>query len=120
MTTYKYLSSDVVAVIDDDGISRMSGLASAVVPEGTEILPADPIPVTYQPLTAWQIRKVLNAHGLREQVEAAVAQSDQNTKDAWEFASSYERDNEILIGLATALGLTSEQLDAMFVEGATL
>ena len=44
MTTYKYLSADIVAVIDEDGISRMSGLASALVPEGATIEPADPLP----------------------------------------------------------------------------
>ena len=40
MKTYKYLSDTVVAVIDEDGISRMSMLASAL-PEGTAIEPAD-------------------------------------------------------------------------------
>lgn len=43
MTTYKYITDTVVAVIDDDGISRMSGLVS-IVPEGATIEPADPIP----------------------------------------------------------------------------
>ena len=44
MKTYKYLSDAIVAVIDEDGLSRTSGLASALVPEGAEILPADPVP----------------------------------------------------------------------------
>lgn len=44
MKTYKYLSADVVAVFDEDGISRVSGLASALVPEGAAIEPADPVP----------------------------------------------------------------------------
>ena len=44
MPTYKYLYDDqrVVAVIDDDGISRMSCLAS-VLPENTTIEPADDV-----------------------------------------------------------------------------
>lgn len=43
MTTYKYTdaTNTVVHVIDDDGISRSSMLAS-LVPEGESIIPADP------------------------------------------------------------------------------
>ncbi len=45
MKTYKYTdaANTVVHVIDADGISRMSMLAS-VLPEGTEVQPADPPP----------------------------------------------------------------------------
>lgn len=41
MTTYKYTdeSNTVVAVYDEDDISRISGLASALVPEGTTVEP---------------------------------------------------------------------------------
>ena len=44
MKTYKYLTDTVVAVFDEDGISRTSGLSSALVPEGATIEPADPVP----------------------------------------------------------------------------
>ena len=45
MKTYKYIdaTNTVVHVIDEDGISRMSMMAS-VLPEGTAVLPADPPP----------------------------------------------------------------------------
>lgn len=41
MKTYKYLNAEIVAVIDEDGVSRCSMLAAAV-PDGETILPADP------------------------------------------------------------------------------
>jgi len=43
MTTYKYVSAanDIVHVIDGDGVSRKSMLASAV-PQGAAIIAADP------------------------------------------------------------------------------
>lgn len=41
MTTYKYITNEIVAVIDDDGVSRTSGLASVLVPDGAEIIPLD-------------------------------------------------------------------------------
>jgi len=44
MKTYKYITDDIVAVFDEDGISRTSGLVSAVVPEGALIAAADPAP----------------------------------------------------------------------------
>lgn len=45
MKTYKYtdVTNTVVHVIDEDGISRMSMLASAL-PEGIVVEPADPAP----------------------------------------------------------------------------
>ena len=51
MKTYKYISDTIVAVFDEDGISRMSGLVSAVVPEGALIAAADPVPEPIPALT---------------------------------------------------------------------
>lgn len=44
MTTYKWVNQakGVVAVIDDDGVCRASGLASVLVPEGASVIPAAP------------------------------------------------------------------------------
>jgi predicted component of type VI protein secretion system len=82
--------------------------------------PAD-IPVkTYAPLSAWQVRKVLTQFNLRVRVEAAISQADQNTKDAWQYASSFERDNEVLLAMGEALGMSDTQLDSMFEIGITL
>lgn len=55
MTTYKYTDKkqSVVYVIDDDGVSRISGLTSVLVPEGANVEPADiPPDPTYQELRA--------------------------------------------------------------------
>lgn len=53
MKTYQYTSAEnaVVAVIDEDGISRMSMLASAV-PQGVAIEPAPPVIITPAHLVA--------------------------------------------------------------------
>ena len=81
---------------------------------------SDAAPKTYAPLSAWQVRKVLTQFNLRAQVEGAIAQADANTKDAWLFANEFGRDNALLNAMAASLGLTSEQLDSMFLSGATL
>lgn len=77
--------------------------------------PPAPVPAEVTPL---QMRRALNAAGLRATVEAAVAADDQETKDAWEFASTIRRDNALLAGMGTALGLTTEQIDNLFRQAA--
>ena len=72
------------------------------------------------PLSAWQVRKVLTQFNLRTQVETAIANADQATKDAWNYANEYTRNSALLNSMATALGMTSSQLDSMFEVGATL
>ena len=73
-----------------------------------------------QPLSAWQVRKVLTQLNLRTQVENAITASDQATKDAWQYANEFRRDNVLLNNMATSLGLTAAQLDNMFTVGITL
>jgi hypothetical protein len=71
-------------------------------------------------LTPRQVRLVLNAAGLRANVEAAIAAADQNTKDMWSYSSVFLRSDPLLNSMATSLGLTSAQLDQLFIDGALL
>lgn len=73
-----------------------------------------------QPLSAWQVRKVLTQLGLRSQVETGVANADQDTKDAWQYAKEFERTSPVLVGMAQSLGISDKQLDDMFKLGITL
>jgi hypothetical protein len=70
-----------------------------------------PVPQT---ITPWQLRKALNQLGLRNAVEAAIAQADQDTKDGWEFATEFRRDDEMLNAMASALGISDSELDDIF------
>lgn len=62
MKTYQYASQDnnVVNVIDEDGVCRMSGLASALVPEGAEVLPYAAASRTYAQV--WEGIKAIRDH----------------------------------------------------------
>lgn len=74
-----------------------------------------------QSITARQARLALNQAGLRQQVEDAIANSnDQDLKDEWEYAQYIERKWPALIALTTGLGMTRQQLDNLFILGATL
>lgn len=67
-----------------------------------------------------QIRQALTRAGLRAGVEAAVAAGDQDIKDWWEFATEFQRGNTHVAAMATALGVTSRQLDDLWTLAASL
>lgn len=71
-------------------------------------------------VTPRQIRQALNAAGLRQQIEAGVTAADQDTKDWWEFATSFESDHPMVIGMCQALGVSDEQRAQVFQLAATL
>ena len=72
------------------------------------------------PLSARQVRLILTQFGYREAVEAGVSQSSQAVKDEWNYANEFFRNSPVLNGMAQAFGLTDEQVDAMFEQGALL
>lgn len=78
------------------------------------------VPAPIPTVSAWQIRKGLNASGLRDAVEAAVAAADQDTQDAWQYAKEFERDHPLVKSLAAGLGKTDTEIDALFALSATL
>jgi hypothetical protein len=95
-------------------------------PDGTwtstprEPLTVEQIRAQLQPLSAWQVRKVLTQFNLRTKVETAISNADQVTKDAWEYAGEFSRDDALLNSLCASLFLTNEQVDELFTVGITL
>lgn len=84
---------------------------------------ADPPPPPTPPITSVtprQARLALSAAGLLDKVNAAVAASDQATQITWEFASLIERGDPLMTSLGASLGLSSDQIDALFTQAATL
>jgi hypothetical protein len=69
----------------------------------------------------WQIRKALNAQNLRNDVESAVAASnDQSLQDGWEFATQFRSDDLFVISMGAALGKTEEETAALIQYASTL
>lgn len=82
--------------------------------------PDDPAPPGVYTCSPWQIRKALNNQGLRQAVEDAVAAStDQDIKDAWEFAHEFRSDHPFVLTMGVALGKTEEET-AQLIEYAAL
>ena len=68
-----------------------------------------------QEITPLQSKLQLLEIGLLDEVEALVT-ADRKVQLYWEYASVIERDNEILLMMATSLGMTEEQLDDLFIK----
>jgi len=87
------------------------------------VLPPQSVPAS---VTARQIRLWLVTHGVSLDAVAAAMQAipDAATRATvqieWEYAPYIERGHPMLLPLAAALGMTSEQVDAAFREAAAL
>lgn len=65
--------------------------------------------------SAWQFRKALNSLGMREAVEALIANcNDQNVKDGWEYAATFYRYDPLILQFATVLNYSNTDLDNLF------
>lgn len=83
--------------------------------------PVLPVP---EEITMRQARLVLLGAGLLSLVDAALNSLPSPHKEAahieWEYASGVRRDSPLIAQLGPALGLTAEQVDDLFRQGATL
>jgi hypothetical protein len=77
-------------------------------------------PTTPTSVTARQARLALFAAGLLSTVEAAIAAEGGAVAIEWEYASTIERASPLVTEIASSLGLTEEQLDALFTQAAGL
>lgn len=101
---------------NSDYAAYLTWLAEGNTPEPYVAPP--PAPVTC--ITSRQARLALNAAGLLPTVNAAVAASSEQVKIEWEYAQELERDWPTLLALSVELGLTTEQVDELFLQASLL
>ena len=74
---------------------------------------------TFRDLTMRQFRLGLLGAGLLQDVDAAIAAMPEPAKSAasieFEYATVVVRDNALVDGLTASLGLTEEQIDALWL-----
>ena len=75
------------------------------------------VAVTITPL---QAKIALHRAGLLTTVEAMIAAADIETQLAWTAATGFERSSTLLNGMATALGLSTQQLDDLFASASQI
>lgn len=73
-----------------------------------------------QVVTPFQAKAALLQAGLLNTVKAAIASAPAITQLAWSDATEFTRDSPTIATMAGALGLTSAQVDALFVAAAAI
>jgi hypothetical protein len=79
-----------------------------------------PVAPAVSAVTPRQARLALLSAGLLDQAQAAVDAAGGAAKITWEYATTFERTNPLIVGLGAALGLTATQIDALFAQASTL
>lgn len=74
------------------------------------------IPTSITPL---QARKALRAAGYKSAVDAYVATLSEEDQEEWEYATAVERTHPVIVNGGAALGLTSDQIDQLFIQAAS-
>lgn len=69
-------------------------------------------------ISRFQARAALMVAGLLESVETAISQSDAMTKLAWAEAVEWRRDSPTISSIGSALGLSEEDIDNLFINAA--
>jgi len=92
------------------------------VVNGQPVAPVKPAPAVVVPdkVSRFQARAALMQAGLLDQAEAAVAQAGPLAQLAWADAVEFRRTSPTINALAPALGLTSQQIDALFIAAAQI
>ena len=89
--------------------------------DGNEPLPPDVQPVLIpDSISMRQARLALLGAGLLDDVNASISSMTQSVQIEWEYATSVGRQSNLVVGLASQLGLTEAQIDDLFTQAATL
>ena len=117
----------VVEVLSDVPVGaiavKSNGDGGYTVYEDGDVAPEEELfgsPETSISLTPRQFRQALNAFGLRAMTESAVAQANQDTKDWYEFSTSFESTHPVVLQMAAAMGKTAADVNALFSFGTGL
>ena len=108
-------SDDGTCVNTETNAAYLEWVAAGNTPD-----PYVPPPVVLPAVSPRQIRQALTLAGLRASVEAAVAAGDQDTKDWYEYSTSFERLNPQVVAMGVALNVTPTQLDDLWILAGTL
>jgi len=99
-----------------DGEATVGDIYDGTAFSKPSVVPAIEVP---QSITPRQARLALLQVGLLDDVEALLA-LDKAMQIWWEYSLEVDRNNPHIVNAGLALGMTAQQLDELFVLGATL
>lgn len=107
----------VVTFNVDDVDPEKARIASLALDGGFGPIAVPPVlpPAVPRSVTPAQARIALRRAGIRGNVETAIKNADPEVQDWFEYALVWERDNPNIAVLGSALGLTSAQIDNLFI-----
>lgn len=107
--------------IDDESFAHLlpPGCVKITDAEAEALRPV-PVPVVPPVVSRFQARAALMLAGLLDDVEALMAAPDTPAlaKLAWADAQEFERQSPTIAALAGAVGLTEQDIDALFITAA--
>jgi hypothetical protein len=126
MSLYQHISGEIREIAAD----LMAAWLAASNPKAdgwTAYTPPPPepeVPQVPQSVTMRQARLALLGAGVLSQVEGAINAMPEPQKSAaritWEYSAEVQRHNGLVSQMAPALGLTSAQIDALFIAAAQI
>lgn len=114
-------TADVLAAATAAGCAQIVELPCGSYVAGFN---ADPAPDVPQTVTMKQARLALLNASLYTATNSAIAAmtgpAGQAAQIEWEFSATVSRSDVLMTGVGTTLGLTSEQIDALFIAAALI
>lgn len=72
-------------------------------------------------VTSLQLRKELSKQEkMRTDIDTYIKGAPQEIQDAWAVQSSFKRNDPVIDGIASAVGMSAQQMDAAFSDATTL
>ena len=106
-------------VLDNNSTSLPDGWSIVADIDTTPIDAVDASGVP-QAVTARQARRALNAAGLLDNIDAALATMPRDAQIEWEYAHEIRHDSPLIAGVASGLGLDKAAIDELFTQASKL
>lgn len=116
--------ADLAAAADAGATEVVSGIPESLAAQGVTTFGyheiADPAPVVPQSVSMRQARLALLDGGLLDTVQAYIDSAPKATQIEWDYATDIWRTRDLVNSIGGALGLTSDQIDALFISAAAI
>lgn len=112
-----YKPDNTVTIIDDNGAKTTVPNNKRLEEKIIELSGPAAVPQSVTPL---QMRKAIRHAGLKATVDQFLRETDEEIAEAWEYATTIERENPFVQTAITGLGMADEQIDDLFRLAATL